>query len=549
MNAIIKQLPNVTDVYVLDFEKSWKKNLKVEGNPDVERANLKEATDKGWILDVEPINAKPRFVMKVAGEAGAPVSFSVAGVDNMLSVIVGDGDTIDYSVSTDITALTPITVNTTAANQLIAIEGNLLAINCKGNKLSAIDCSSSDKLVMLDCSENQLSQMDLSGLTSAKYIYVLNNNITNLIVGGLPLLQELNASFNGITSIDLTQLPELKGLSVDKNSISNLSVEQNKKLEQLYCKNNKIQTLDVSMLPNLRELSAAHNRFTSIDLSNNILLEQLDLKDNSLESLSLDKNANLSEINVSENKLKSLDLSNCAELKELYCNTNVLTSLDLSANKALQVLSCGDNSLTTLNVEGMQELSSLAAMYNHLTTLQVKDCPSLMAVSLNHNNLSSLDFTGCGNLRMVDIAINALSVDNALGMIASLPEATVDDKGYVIYWDQEDFPDDVEGNEFDAVLDEKAGKKNWVISNGLGEPLAVRDLAVNDDSKEFFAVSSGKLVIKGEYTDALIVSATGKTVERLHGEREVNLPQLAEGVYIIKANAYGRKLVAKFVVK
>ena len=45
------------------------------------------------------------------------------------------------------------------------------------------------------------------------------------------------------------------------------------------------------------------------------------------------------------------------------------------------------------------------------------------------------------------------------------------------------------------------------------------------------------------------MSATGKTVERLHGEREVNLPQLAEGVYIIKANAYGRKLVAKFVVK
>ena len=87
----------------------------------------------------------------------------------------------------------------------MVIEGDLLAINCKGNKLSAVDCSSSDKLVLLDCSENQLGQMDISALASAKYVYLMNNSITNLITGELPLLEELNVSFNGLTSVNLAK--------------------------------------------------------------------------------------------------------------------------------------------------------------------------------------------------------------------------------------------------------------------------------------------------------------------------------------------------------
>ena len=71
INTVIAKLPNVTDVYVLDFEKSWKKKFKVEGNPSIETANLNEAIGKGWILDVEPSNVKARFIMKVDGEAGA----------------------------------------------------------------------------------------------------------------------------------------------------------------------------------------------------------------------------------------------------------------------------------------------------------------------------------------------------------------------------------------------------------------------------------------------------------------------------------------------
>ncbi len=549
INTIIAKLPNVTDVYMLDFEKSWKKKFKVEGNPSIETANLNEAIGKSWILDVEPSNVKARFVMKVDGEAGAALSLKVAGVEDKLSVIVGDGEAKEYTVSKDITNLTPISVKTTAKDQFVVIEGDLLAINCKGNKLSTIDCASSGNLVLLDCSENQLGQLDLSGLKSAKYIYVLNNKITNLIVGELPLLEELNASFNGLNSINLTKLPALKALSVDNNSIANLTVEQNTKLEKLYCKKNKIQTLNVTMLPKLEELSAAHNRLGSIDLSKNIELEEINLKDNSLDKIDFTNNINLSEINVSENKLSSLNLTKCTKLKELYCNTNALTALDLSANKKLEVLSCGDNKLKTLNVEGFQELSSLAAMFNELTSVNVKNCPELEGISLNHNKLNSLDFTGCKDIRLVDIAINKFTVDNALKMIASLPEASVDNKGYVIYWDKETFPDDEEGNIYDIALSNKADLKNWVISNGEKTPLGIDELTINGDSKTFLTIASDKVLINGEYTDAQIFSTSGHSIARLYGEKEFNVAQLAEGVYIIKVNANGKKAVAKFVVK
>ena len=517
MNTAIKKLPNVTDIYVLDFEKSWKKHFKVEGNPNVATAGLKEAIDKGWVLDVEPADVKARFVMKVAGEAGAMLSLNVAGVEDKLSVIVGDGEAKEYAVSTDITKLTPINVTTTVKDQFIVVEGDLLAMNCKGNKLSTIDCASSDKLELLDCSDNQLGQLDISGLKSAKYIYFMNNKITNLIVGELPLLEELNASFNGLNSINLTKLPALKALSVDNNSISNLVVDRNTKVEALYCKKNKIQNLDVTMLSNLKELSASHNRLSTIDLSKNTELEELDLKDNSLTDLDLTNNINLEEINVSENKLASLDLSKCTKLTELYCYTNALTDLDLSANKKLEEVSCGDNKLAVLNFEGFQELSSLAAMFNNLTSVNVKNCPELKALALDHNELDNLDFTG--------------------------------EKGYVIYCNKEDYPDDDEGNIFDNELSIKADAKNWIISNGEKQPLSIEELTIDDNAKQLLTIAADKLIITGTYTDAQIFSANGRTIAKLHGEKEFNVAQLPAGVYLIKINANGRKAAAKFIVK
>lgn len=531
------------------FKKRYAAGNYAYPNPVYSDNHKKEAQDKGRILDVEPANAKARFVMKVAGEAGATVSLKVAGVEDKLSVIVGDGEAKEYTVSTDITKLTPINVTTTAKDQFVVVEGDLLAMNCKGNKLSTIDCASAAKLVMLDCSDNQLGQLDISGLKSAKYIYFMNNKITNLIVGELPLLEELNASFNGLNSINLTKLPALKALSVDNNSISNLVVDRNTKLEALYCKKNKMQNLDVTMLPNLKELSASHNRLSAIDLSKNTELEELDLKDNSLTDLDLTNNINLEEINVSENKLASLDLSKCTKLTELYCYTNVLTDLDLSANKKLEEVSCGDNKLAVLNFEGFQELSSLAAMFNNLTSVNVKNCPELKAVVLDHNELDNLDFTGCENLRLVDIAINTFSVGNALKMIATLPEASADEKGYVIYWNKEEYPDDEEGNVFDNELSIKADAKNWVIANGEKNPLSIEELTISGDAKQLLTIAADKITINGAYTDAKIFSVNGREVATLKGEKEVSVAQLAAGIYVIKVKANGRKVSAKFIVK
>lgn len=531
------------------FKKRYAAGNYAYPNPVYSDNHKKEAPDKGRILDAEPTNAKARFVMKVAGEAGATVSLKVAGVEDKLSVIVGDGEAKEYTVSTDITKLTPINVTTTAKDQFVVVEGDLLAMNCKGNKLSMIDCASAAKLVMLDCSDNQLGQLDLSGLKSAKYIYLSDNEITNLIIGELPLLEEMIASFNGITSANLTKLPALKSLSIDHNNISNLVVDRNTKLEALYCKKNKIQALNVTMLPKLEELSASHNRLEAIDLSQNTELEGLDLKDNSLKELDLKNNVNLVEINVNENKLEALDLSKCTKLKELYCNTNALLDLDVKANKQLEVLSCGDNKIASIDVEGFQELTDLAAMYNNLMILKVKNCPKLSGIALDHNELEKLDFTGCTSLRLVDMAINTFTVENALKMIATLPEASADEKGYVIYWNKEEYPDDEEGNVFDNELSIKADAKNWVIANGEKNPLSIEELTISGDAKQLLTIAADKITINGAYTDAQIFSVNGREVATLKGEKEVSVAQLAAGIYVIKVKANGRKVSAKFIVK
>lgn len=531
------------------FKKRYAAGNYAYPNPVYSDNHKKEAQDKGRILDVEPANAKARFVMKVAGEAGATVSLKVAGVEDKLSVIVGDGEAKEYTVSTDITKLTPINVTTTAKDQFVVVEGDLLAMNCKGNKLSTIDCASAAKLVMLDCSDNQLGQLDLSGLKSAKYIYLSDNEITNLIIGELPLLEEMIASFNGITSANLTKLPALKSLSIDHNNISNLVVDRNAKLEALYCKKNKIQALNVTMLPKLEELSASHNRLEAIDLSQNTELEGLDLTDNSLKELDLKNNVNLVEINVNENKLEALDLSKCTKLKELYCDTNELLDLDVKANKQLEVLSCGDNKIASIDVEGFQELTDLAAMYNNLMILKVKNCPKLSGIALDHNELEKIDFTGCTSLRLVDMAINTFTVENALKMIATLPEASADEKGYVIYWNKEEYPDDEEGNVFDNELSIKADAKNWVIANGEKNPLSIEELTISGDAKQLLTIAADKITINGAYTDAQIFSVNGREVATLKGEKEVSVAQLAAGVYVIKVKANGRKVSAKFIVK
>jgi hypothetical protein len=286
-----------------------------------------------------------------------------------------------------------------------------------------------------------------------------------------------------------------------------------------------------------------------IDLSKNTKLEELDLKDNSIKNLDLTHNILLEEINVSENKLLTLNVSKCTELTELYCNTNALTNLELSANKKLNSLSCGDNKLTTLNVEGFQELESLAAMFNELTSINVKNCAKLEGISLNHNQLNNIDFTGCKELRMVDIAINKFTVDNGLKMIGSLPEATSDKKGYVIYWDKENFPNDEEENIYDLSLSNKAEMKYWVISNGENTPLDIEQLAIDSNANSFVTLTSEKVIFNGEYTDAQIISTSGQLITRLYGEREFNVAQLANGIYIIKVNINGKVAVAKFVVK
>lgn len=301
INAVIEKLPNVTDMHILDFEKSYKKRFMVAGNPDVERANLKVAIDKGWNLDVEPKDLKDRIVIRAALTADAPLSVNVAAKDKV-SVRLGDGEFKEYDVSSDVNNLTILNFKTTAENQYITFEGPITAFECTENNLVTLDCGMANALTYLNCSNNKIQQLDVENCKNLDSLILHNNLVTHLLVGNLPKLKKLDASFNFLTSINITKAPELVEVILNRSNIAHLDLSNSAHLVKLQCAQNRLQTLDLSKVTLLEELLAGENRIDNIDFANTAKIRKIVLHHNALEALDLTSCKELSFLDVSFNK-------------------------------------------------------------------------------------------------------------------------------------------------------------------------------------------------------------------------------------------------------
>lgn len=467
LDEIIKRLPNVENVPVQEADASWKKCLMLSENPGAEQANLKDAKAKGWTVDVIPSADKKCLIMSVGAPAGTNLMLRIASQDGKIGVKLGEAKVVEYDkVSNDVKKMTTMNIKTTEDNQEITLQGEILAIDCKQNKITTMSFPLPEKLQLLDCSMNQLARLDVSNCKSLKYLYCMENQISLITLGENSNMEEIIASFNKLSDIQLGGLPALKAISVDKNSISSIDVSKNINLEKFYCKKNKIANLNIGNLLKLKELSATQNKIEQIDLSKNSELQMIDLKDNSLKSLDLKKNAKATSVNVSVNELSALELSGCTMLTELYCYSNSLGALDLSGNKMLNTLSCGDNKLETIDLSALSHLQTASVSFNRLTSIKISQNANISAIDLTHNKLSAINFTGCTSIVMMDVSFNQFTIEQAKKMIDTLPVVKGDEPGIMIYKNSEEYPDDTEGNQYSSDLATSAKAKNWVMSNG-----------------------------------------------------------------------------------
>ena len=191
----------------------------------------------------------------------------------------------------------------TITNQQIVIRGNVTALDCYGNQLTALDVSNNTALTKLVCVWNQLTNLNVSGCTA---------------------LTSLNCRYNQLTALDVSSCTALKTLTCDNNQLTNLNVSGCTALKTLTCYKNQLTNLNVSGCTALAEFYCQNNQLTKLDVSGCTALTKLDCYGN---------------------QLSVLDVSSCTALKTLTCYKNQLTALDVSRNTALTKLDCSGNQI------------------------------------------------------------------------------------------------------------------------------------------------------------------------------------------------------------
>ena len=195
-------------------------------------------------------------------------------------------------------------------------------LDCRFNKLTALDVSKNTALTILECNANRLTALDVSKNTA---------------------LTELDCSFNELTALDVSKNTALTALDCSINKLTALDVSKNTALTKLYCNENRLTALDVSKNTALLYLICVVNQLTSLDVSKNTALTDLNCSNNELTALDVSKNTALTVLRSNHNQLTTLDVSKNTALLYLSCTSNQLTSLDLNNTKITNDPNCRNN--------------------------------------------------------------------------------------------------------------------------------------------------------------------------------------------------------------
>jgi Leucine-rich repeat (LRR) protein len=289
-----------------------------------------DAKARGWNatdynLQAYAGSTPPTITMTTTKAAGKTISLGIEATGSVTLTGVSEA----YTAGQNTYTLTAPTVTLT---------GNVTALDCFNDSLTALDVSNNTALTTLNCYSNQLTALDVSKLTA---------------------LTALNCCKNQLAAIDVSHNTALTTLNCGANQLTTLDVGHNTALSTLQCYSNQLTTLDVSMLTALTYLMCGDNLFATLDVSHNTALSWLECTRNQLTALDVSKLTALTTLTCATNQLTALDLSHNTALSWLACQNNQLTALDLSHNTALTTLTCYNNPLAALDLSHNTALTSL----------------------------------------------------------------------------------------------------------------------------------------------------------------------------------------------
>ena len=319
------------------------------------------------------------FVMGIAVSAWGDVPINEANFPDEVfrNYILSACDTNKDGIlsAEEIAGVTSMSVNGKGITDLKGIEyfTALTSLNCRYNRLTALDVSKNTALVELSCNYNQLTTLDVSRNKSLVELNCERNELTTLDVSKNTALATLYCGGNQLNALDVSKNTAITVLDCYSNQLTGLDVSNNIALVELLCVGNQLTALNVSQNTALTSLNCGSNQLTVLDVSHNTALTELDCDDNQLTALDVSNNTALVELWCQYNQLTALDVSNT--LTKLYCSYNQLTVLDVSNNTALTELFCEHNQLTALDVSHNTALRYLFCKNNQLTTLDVSNCP------------------------------------------------------------------------------------------------------------------------------------------------------------------------------
>ena len=230
LDRLYEQLPDIKDLPVEEYEKEWKKHLKVDGNPGAETSSTQIAVDKGWIVDVQGSGGNvdlPRISMTTAKTVGETITILVNAaeedkkdvwIDLNNNGIKDDGeDVVDFGYGSN-----------------------------KAYKIYSPTIQIYGKVKELACYYNQLTELDVTQNPALEILYSEDNKLTELNVTNNPALRALNCYANQLTELDVTQNPALEVLFCGNNQLTELDVSKNTTLHIFVSSGNPLTCIQVN---------------------------------------------------------------------------------------------------------------------------------------------------------------------------------------------------------------------------------------------------------------------------------------------------------------
>jgi hypothetical protein len=226
---------------------------------------------------------------------------------------------------------------------------------------------------------------------------------------------------------------------------------------------------------------------------------QLDISNSNITDLTgLDNFYSLSYLNISNNPgITGFNLTNHPSLDHFLCSNCDLSTLDVSSLSMLHVLNCSGNKLVSIDISSNSDLFELNCSGNLLTSLDV---------SHNALYLVTLNCTGNSNLLSICVADVNVAQSNQVSYLKDL----------VAQWTSN-------------------------CTTGLKQ---IQDNAISlypNPSKDF-------IVLSGGYLNIAVFDFLGEKVLQTY-QNTIDVKNLSEGIYFVKAVANNGQLITKSFVK